>query len=583
MPTSFPFASTTGTCDSSRLVHDRRDVFERVVGPIVSGCVLHHLADGGARDLAAARLRGAHLARERNRDAEEVDERRTCTRASDTMRSSSRSSPSSLPVAVDHRHRAVLVRRPSRRRRRRSPDRRAASRPSASSRHARAWCPAFSPPRDRGPLRNASSVGCSAPIRSIATRSGAVPAARAARPCTYAPVAAARGVGAVREQPADDAGQHVAGSGGRERRVSVRLTTRARRRRDHGARPFSTTIASVASASSRAAAMRSSPTGDPRAARTRPRAASAPPAAGRTRGGRAAARGRPRARSARRRRRRPGSGLRRPTAAPRPARGRRGRGPGPIASAAEALMSFDATPAASSSRRRRSVAGRARVTISPPDAAAAASCPGKPHTTMPAPARAPACAAISGAPVMPFEPPNTSRPDDHLCADASRRGRRRSSTSGTNRLTRAELDADVDDGARARRGPARVRTASRACGATNVMVSSASTAAPRDLAGRAVDARRDVDRERPRAPLAAPSPQSTRPHPSSAPRKPVPNIASTNRSARASARSNSAAVDPVGDREHVDPDAAPRSSRAAHPARRRRCCPCPHATTTRRP
>ena len=66
------------------------------------------------------------------------------------------------------------------------------------------WCPPFSPPRKSSPERSASSVRCSAPTRSVATRSGPVPATVAARPCRYA--AGRRRVErrrAVREQPAD--------------------------------------------------------------------------------------------------------------------------------------------------------------------------------------------------------------------------------------------------------------------------------------------------------------------------------------------------------------------------------------------
>ena len=62
--------------------------------------------------------------------------------------------------------------------------------------------------------------------------------------------------------------------------------------------------------------------------------------------------------------------------------------------------------------------------------------------------------------------------------------------------------------------------------------------------------------------------------PSSAPRNPVPYIASTNRSARASARSNAPRSNASSSANDVDPDASPPQHAGRDPTRRHRCCPC---------
>ncbi len=60
------------------------------------------------------------------------------------------------------------------------------------------------------------------------------------------------------------------------------------------------------------------------------------------------------------------------------------------------------------------VAGSARVMTSEPAARSAASSPGRPHQTIPAPARIAAWLTNIGAPVMPPDPPTTITPAIHL-------------------------------------------------------------------------------------------------------------------------------------------------------------------------
>ena len=86
-------------------------------------------------------------------------------------------------------------------------------------------------------------------------------------------------------------------------------------------------------------------------------------------------------------------------------------------------------------------------------------------------------------------------PADHLCAAASRRGRTRSPTSATSIARRAGIDPDVDDvhapGVRTARFEQQPRLQrNEAHGRVGVDRVAA------DFTGQAVDARRDVDRER---------------------------------------------------------------------------------------
>ena len=141
-------------------------------------------------------------------------------------------------------------------------------------------------------------------------------------------------------------------------------------------------------------------------------------------------------------------------------------------------MSFAISSAASRSSAPSSEAGNARVTISPPDARAAASAPGNEHTTIVPPARAAAWLASSGAPTMPIEPPTTSTPADHLCALIPRLGNARSAMS---RACRCVTPVGMPMSTTVTR-PARDRPGSKhkpGFNAAKQIVSSARTASPR--------------------------------------------------------------------------------------------------------
>ena len=187
---------------------------------------------------------------------------------------------------------------------------------------------------------------------------------------------------------------------------------------------------------------------------------------------------------------------------------------------------------------------------------------------MPAPLRAAACPASSGAPVIPVEPPTTSTPADHLCPSGrparQTRGRRRSSTCSRTVRRRRRCRCRR----RATR-PARARPGSNSRpGLQRGEASPSRARAPRRPAPRPSCRRRPTGC-RPRASgrrAAANARATSAASPSSAPRNPVPNIASIARSARADRALQRGVVDTVGQRELVDADAPrpqpPRRDRA---------------------
>ena len=205
---------------------------------------------------------------------------------------------------------------------------------------------------------------------------------------------------------------------------------------------------------------------------------------------------------------------------------------------------------------------------------------------MPAPARAAARAASIGAPVIPVEPPNTSSAGRPLVALASAHRKREiddARAHASSRHTPTSMPMSTTCTCPARDG--RARTTARASTPRSRPSRSARTASPANRAGRAVDARRDVDRER-RGPIAELRARHVPRQPSSAPRNPVPNIASTNRSARAQ-RAVRSSVDSAGEVERVDSDTTRAAAAPQRRDRRRRCCPCrtrrrPGARTSRR-
>ena len=255
------------------------------------------------------------------------------------------------------------------------------------------------------------------------------PVSSPARACSAtAAAAAASGSMPLARQRGDDAGEHVAGPRGRERRRAVLGHDRrpaAGRARRPSRRPSAPPRPRSAAASSRAAASRSAST----AARSRPSRRAASPAcgvitvgAGRSREPlrlrRPGARGRPRrapaaARSPRAGRRRP---RRSPSARPRP-------GPSATAPTRPAWASAASTPAgvrwpappsgSGGAHHLEQLAGHERA--APPRAAAT--------TVRPAPARSVARAARAGAPVSPVAPPITSTaPAPYFSESAPLRG-----------------------------------------------------------------------------------------------------------------------------------------------------------------
>ena len=177
---------------------------------------------------------------------------------------------------------------------------------------------------------------------------------------------------------------------------------------------------------------------------------------------------------------------------------------------------------------------------------------------------------------MPVEPPTTSTPADHLWpagrARAAARGRRRSSTcSRVGAPTSMPMSTT-------RTRPARGRPGSNSrpgFSAAKQTVSSGAHRVAAHFARRAVDARRDVDRERRRRRLARACAATQR-------RVALERAAESGAEHRVDrevgardARAASADfVDAVGERELVDADAARAQPPAPRPARRRRCCPC---------
>ena len=256
--------------------------------------------------------------------------------------------------------------------------------------------------------------------------------------------------------------------------------------------------------------------------------------------------------------------------------------PGPTARARKRPRSFSASRAASSSRCPSLVAGsRARHDLGAREQRG--SLDAREHRTRPCPPhcerrpdpRAVARRASRSTRRTPSDRPTTCGPT------ASRRGSARSLDARRPRFVGlAGIDADVDDVHASRSRPARLEQQPRlqrdeAHGRVGVHRVAA------DLAGRAVDARRDVDRQRSATATAAAATATIAAAPSSAPRNPVPYIASTKRSAR---------VEGAHERDG-------RTSRRSRSRRRRRprrstragdrpsapLLPLPHATTTRRP
>ena len=83
-------------------------------------------------------------------------------------------------------------------------------------------------------------------------------------------------------------------------------------------------------------------------------------------------------------------------------------------------MSASTESAASGASAPPAVAGSARVMTSVPAARSAASAPGRPHQTIPAPARIAAWLTNIGAPVIPSDPPTTITAAIHLWAVGGR-------------------------------------------------------------------------------------------------------------------------------------------------------------------
>ena len=256
--------------------------------------------------------------------------------------------------------------------------------------------------------------------------------------------------------------------------------------------------------------------------------------------------------------------------------------PGPTTRARNRSAALSTSAAAGSSSAPSAVAGSAFVMTSVPDARAAASSPGTPHQTMPAPARMAAWLTNDGAPVMPPEPPTTSAPLNHLWASGARSGSSsaRSRTSGTN-TEGPPRSMPMSATSTSPAWPAPGWNTSPGLSAENVTVCEACTASP------------STPPVWPFTPdgmstaTHGPSTASTAPathaaSPSSAPRNPVPNMASTNASARSSARSQSWRSTPA--------SSVNTSTRTPH-SRRARAVTCPsppllplpHTTTTRRP
>ena len=257
----------------------------------------------------------------------------------------------------------------------------------------------------------------------------------------------------------------------------------------------------------------------------------------------------------------------------------RARGSARCPSATAAAASASSAPSAS--------AGSARVTISLPPTRAAASAPGTRAHHHARAARAPRHGSPAAArPIMPVEPPTTSTPDDHLWPSVARgaAGERSATSSTCSRgPTPGRVDADVDDVHAPGAARARARRAAPASAPRSTPSRRARTAAPRTspvvpstpdgMSTASVgDARR---RERVRRRSAA--------SPSSAPRKPVPNIASIARSARASARRRHVASTPSASANTSTPTPARAQPAAPRPTPSAPLLPLPHTTTTRRP
>ena len=228
--------------------------------------------------------------------------------------------------------------------------------------------------------------------------------------------------------------------------------------------------------------------------------------------------------------------------------------------------------------RPRASAGRALVITSVPDAARRRLGAGDaaPHDAGAGTHRRVARRTI-GAPVIPPDPPTTSTPDCHLCASGARVG---------------QASRDVDGlGARQRGAASR-----RRCRCRRSSTSPACVRAGLEQQARLQRRERHrVRRRAPRGPSTAPVSPSTpdgmstathgpstarqraRRHaasPSSAPRKPVPYIASTTRVGAQQRPFAELAVDAAVELEHVDAHAPRAAAPAPRRARRRRCCPC---------
>ena len=283
---------------------------------------------------------------------------------------------------------------------------------------------------------------------------------------------------------------------------------------------------------------------------------------------------------ARRRRRRPEPALRRPGGARPPGRGRRGRGRDrPRARGSDRGPSTRAAPLPRRGARRSSPAARAS-TISVP-----AKQRGSLDAGHAAHHHAGARTARAGATRHQRRADHAGRAAEHHAARPTTCARPRRGAAGRGRRPRRPRSRARRHRCRCRRRarvPRRVRPGSKSrpgFSAAKQTVSSACTASPRTspVAPSTPDGMSTASVGTAAAPRRPrPSPAA----PSSAPRKPVPNIASTNRSARASARSNATAIERRRRSRRRRPRRPAAAARGPRPDRRRRCCPC---RTRRRP
>ena len=175
-------------------------------------------------------------------------------------------------------------------------------------------------------------------------------------------------------------------------------------------------------------------------------------------------------------------------------------------------------------------------------------------------------------------------PDSHLCVrrrapGTTRRRRPRRPARPVASSTTVDRDPDVDDLDLARVRPARLEHEAGLAGGERDRAGRPDSR-PLGRAGETVDARRDVDRDHHRRRAGQPSATHAA-SPSSAPRKPVPNIASTTTVGTREHARETVTVEAVGELEDRRADAPAPRAPAPRPGRRRRCCPCRRPRTTR--